>query len=122
MLPSRGTLDPSREVIGTERHDAIDPVCGMTVDVGQGDAIALRTSQGRWVLFDAGPRSDGWDAGERVVAPRGGNRLGCRKEHGVTGGRPRGGPNETKQTARCRPASEAASPGAQASSLTNRSS
>lgn len=40
------------------------------LDVGQGDAIAVRTPRGRWVLVDAGPRSfGGGDAGRRVVVP-----------------------------------------------------
>ncbi len=39
------------------------------LDVGQGDAVALRTPRGRWVLFDAGPASRGYDAGARVVVP-----------------------------------------------------
>ena len=39
------------------------------IDVGQGDAIALRTPRGAWLLVDAGPRSDTWDAGARRVAP-----------------------------------------------------
>jgi competence protein ComEC len=39
------------------------------LDVGQGDAIALRTPGGRWVLVDGGPRSEGRDAGRRVVVP-----------------------------------------------------
>lgn len=39
------------------------------LDVGQGDAILLRTSAGRWILFDAGPEWNGSDAGRRIVVP-----------------------------------------------------
>ena len=39
------------------------------LDVGQGDAILLRSPARRWVLVDAGPRSDQWDAGLRRVLP-----------------------------------------------------
>ena len=39
------------------------------IDVGQGDAVALRTPAGRWLLIDVGERDDGWDAGERRVLP-----------------------------------------------------
>jgi competence protein ComEC len=49
------------------------------LDVGQGDAILIRSPARRWVLVDAGPRSEGWDAGARVVVPalraRGARRL-----------------------------------------------
>ena len=39
------------------------------IDVGQGDAVALRTRAGRWVLFDAGRVWEGGDAGRRTVVP-----------------------------------------------------
>jgi competence protein ComEC len=39
------------------------------LDVGQGDAIAVRTPGGHWVLVDGGPRNEGRDAGRRVVVP-----------------------------------------------------
>jgi competence protein ComEC len=48
------------------------PFDGVTIHVlavGQGDAIAIRTPKGRWVLVDGGPRLGGSDAGARVVVP-----------------------------------------------------
>src|SRR5213083_1748089 len=39
------------------------------LDVGQGDAAALRTPAGRWVVVDGGPRTPESDAGRRVVIP-----------------------------------------------------
>ena len=39
------------------------------IDVGQGDAVGVRTRMGRWLLFDAGRVWDGGDAGARDVVP-----------------------------------------------------
>ena len=39
------------------------------LDVGQGDAVLLRTPRGRWLLFDAGGAWRGGDAGRQVVLP-----------------------------------------------------
>ena len=39
------------------------------LDVGQGDAILLRTPAGRWILVDAGRAWTGGDAGRSVIIP-----------------------------------------------------
>jgi competence protein ComEC len=55
------------------------------LDVGQGDAVALRTPRGRWVLFDAGRPGRGADAGARAVIPylrrRGGDLVALVLSH-----------------------------------------
>jgi len=55
------------------------------LDVGQGDAVALRTDRGNWVLFDAGRAWRKGDAGRTVVIPymrrRGGDLLGLVLSH-----------------------------------------
>ncbi len=39
------------------------------LDVGQGDAVALRTTRGNWILFDAGRAWRTGDAGRAVIVP-----------------------------------------------------
>ncbi len=39
------------------------------LDVGQGDAAALRTPNGHWIVIDGGPRTPLGDAGQRLVIP-----------------------------------------------------
>ncbi len=54
--------------IGSARERSDDLVLHF-LSVGQGDAIAVRTPHGSWVLIDGGPRSSSADAGRRVVLP-----------------------------------------------------
>lgn len=51
------------------RLSACDCLTIYFLDVGQGDAIALRSPAGRWLLIDGGPRGPQGDAGRRVVVP-----------------------------------------------------
>lgn len=51
---------------------ALAPAPSMTLtmlDVGQGDALVIRTPRGHVLLVDAGPRTPEDDAGRRVVVP-----------------------------------------------------
>jgi competence protein ComEC len=50
-------------------HDSGSGLALHFLDVGQGDAAVLRTPGGHWLLVDAGPAGDGWDAGRRTVIP-----------------------------------------------------
>ncbi|MBW3627882.1 MAG: DNA internalization-related competence protein ComEC/Rec2 [Gemmatimonadetes bacterium] len=52
--------------VGTARSDALEI---HFVDVGQGDAVAIRTPGARWLLIDTGPRDERFDAGARRVLP-----------------------------------------------------
>lgn len=52
------------------------------LSVGQGDAIAVHTPQGAWLLVDGGPMFAGMDAGTRIVVPFF-RRLGVTELSGV---------------------------------------
>lgn len=60
----------------------VDRVEVHVIDVGQGDAIALRSPAGRWLLVDAGVATESWDAGARVVVPYL-SRQGVRRLEGL---------------------------------------
>ena len=47
----------------------LDQVELHVLDVGQGDAILIRTRANRWLLFDAGPAWLGGDAGRTTILP-----------------------------------------------------
>jgi competence protein ComEC len=56
-------------LVGATLRPASDQLELHVIDVGQGDAIALRSPAGRWLLVDAGVAGRGFDAGERRVVP-----------------------------------------------------
>ena len=58
--------------LGASWRGRPDEGSGLTLDfldVGQGDAAAIRTPGGHWLLVDAGPRTPASDAGRSVVVP-----------------------------------------------------
>jgi competence protein ComEC len=52
-----------------ERSAGVGTIEMVFLDVGQGDALALRSPGGRWIVVDAGPRAQRFDAGARIVLP-----------------------------------------------------
>ena len=67
-----GAVVASWTLLAVDGLRGADVDSGLTLhflDVGQGDAAVLHTPGGHWILVDAGPMGDGWDAGRRVVVP-----------------------------------------------------
>lgn len=56
-------------LVAAPLRPASDRVEIHVIDVGQGDAVAVRSPAGRWILVDAGLAGRGFDAGERRVVP-----------------------------------------------------
>ena len=70
LARDRGALDRAARATSTGRSpDSGHDLALHFLDVGQGDAAAVRTPGGHWVVIDAGPAGGGADAGRRVVAP-----------------------------------------------------
>jgi competence protein ComEC len=71
--PRRALVVAAASVVAMIAEPALAPPRDDTelhlLDVGQGDAIALRTRRGRWIVIDAGRSWDGGDAGRSVVVP-----------------------------------------------------
>lgn len=64
-----GAIGAWISVAGSVRPPGPRQLTITVLDVGQGDAILVRTPRGAAILVDGGPRSGGFDAGERVVVP-----------------------------------------------------
>ena len=71
--PARPLLVAASALAAALWRPALRPGSGMAelhlLDVGQGDAVALRSPAGRWVVVDAGRVWEGGDAGSRTVVP-----------------------------------------------------
>jgi competence protein ComEC len=71
--PARAALVALACVAVMIAEPLLTPTRGKTelhlLDVGQGDAVALRTRAGRWIVVDAGRTWPTGDAGRRVVVP-----------------------------------------------------
>lgn len=72
-FPGRALLAGGACLVAVAWRPLLPRHAGLTelhmLDVGQGDAVALRTASGRWVLFDAGREWRGGDEGQRSVVP-----------------------------------------------------
>ena len=66
-LAAAAALIVAAPALYTRVPGGLSLICSL--DVGQGDAAVLRTSHGRWILFDAGPAFGRRDAGRDVVLP-----------------------------------------------------
>ena len=71
--PGRATVATAAAVTALVWLPAVPVRPGLSelhvIDVGQGDAVAFRTSRGRWLLVDAGRSWRGGDAGRSTVVP-----------------------------------------------------